>query len=74
MILDLGGIAFIDSAGIHAIDQAHRRLAETGRSLLVVAPDESRAAWTFRVAGFGEGFVLDSRASALAEAERAARP
>ena len=71
VILDLGGVAFIDSAGIHAIDQAHRRLAEAGRSLLIVAPDESRAAWIFRVAGFGDGVVLDSQESAVAQVEAA---
>ena len=73
-ILDLGGIAFIDSAGIHAIDQAHRRLAEAGRSLLIVAPDDSRAAWIFRVAGFGDGVLLDSQASAVARVEAAKTP
>ena len=68
VILDLGALAFVDSAGIRAIDQAHRRLADDGRALLIVAGPETRAAWTFRVAGFADGFVLGS----LEEAERAA--
>lgn len=68
VILDLGGLSFIDSAGMRAIDQAHRRLAEAGRTLLVAAPEESRAGWTFRVAGFGDDFLLESVELALLRA------
>ena len=68
VILDLGGLAFIDSAGLRAIDQANRRLTDEGRVLLVVAPESSRAAWTFRVAGFRSGAVLDSLEAAQARA------
>jgi len=68
VILDLGALAFVDSAGIRAIDQAHRRLADEGRRLLIVAGPDSRAAWTFRVAGFADHYVHDS----LAQAEQAA--
>jgi anti-anti-sigma factor len=60
VVLDLTGVAFIDSAGIRTIDLAHRRLRDEARRLFVVAPPESRAAWTFRIAGFGDGVVLDS--------------
>jgi anti-sigma B factor antagonist len=69
VILDVGALAFIDSAGIRTIDQAHRRFAESGRKLLIVAGAESRAAWTFRVAGFADGFVLESLAEAQARAD-----
>ena len=68
VVLDLGGLGFIDSAGVRTVDQAHRRLANGGRHLLVVAPSESRAAWTFRVAGFRDGFVLESLDAALERA------
>jgi anti-anti-sigma factor len=68
VVLDLTGVAFIDSAGIRAIDRAHRRLGESSRTLLVVAPPDSRAAWTFRIAGFGEGVVLESVEEAVAAA------
>jgi anti-anti-sigma factor len=60
VILDLGGLDFVDSAGMRAIDRAHRRLADDGRMLLIVAPGDSRAGWTFRVAGFANGTVLES--------------
>jgi stage II sporulation protein AA (anti-sigma F factor antagonist) len=54
VVLDVGGLDYLDSAGIRAIDNAHRRLVAEGRSLRLVAPEGSRAAWTFRVAGFPE--------------------
>jgi anti-anti-sigma factor len=60
VILDVGLLAFIDSAGIRTIDQTHRRLADEGRTLIVVAGDETRAAWTFRVAGFADGPIVGS--------------
>ena len=60
VILDVGLLAFIDSAGIRTIDQTHRRLADEGRTMIVVAGKETRAAWTFRVAGFGDGFIVSS--------------
>lgn len=69
VVLDVSGLAFIDSAGLRAIDQANRRLAADGRVLLVVAPESSRAAWTFRVAGFAGGVVLDSLDAARLRAE-----
>ena len=52
VLLDLSAVTFIDSAGIRAIDDAHSAYEEDGRSLLIVAPPESRVAWTFRIAGF----------------------
>jgi anti-anti-sigma factor len=65
VVLDLGDLTYLDSAGIRAIDLAHRRFAEQGRSLHVVAPQDSRAAWTFRVAGFAEDALAESAESAL---------
>lgn len=60
VILDLSAVVFVDSAGIRTIDAAYTRLRGSGRALLVVAPPDSRAGWTFRVAGFSSDFVLDS--------------
>ena len=69
VILDLTGIEFVDSAGLHAIDRVNRLLAAGRRRLLLVAPPDSRAGWTLRVAGFGDGLALESveRARALAD-------
>ena len=72
VILDVSGLTFIDSAGIRAIDEVHRELAEAGKTLLLVAPTGSRAAGTFRIAGFAESFVLESLELALRGSEREA--
>jgi anti-anti-sigma factor len=60
IVLDLGLVVFVDSAGIRAIDHANRTLRDSGRTLVIVAPPESRAGWTFRIAGFDSNVVLDS--------------
>lgn len=60
VVLELTGVTFLDSAGIRAIDGAIKSLRASGRALYVVAPAESRAGWTFRVAGFSDDVVLDS--------------
>ena len=61
VILDLTNVEFIDSAGIRTVDRGRRSFAEVGRTLLIVAPPASRAASIFRIAGFGDRFLLDSR-------------
>jgi anti-anti-sigma factor len=73
VVLDLSKLVFVDSAGIRAIDSAHRQLGDEARALLVVAPPESRAAWTFRVAGFDGRVVVDSL-DAAAERARGHEP
>jgi anti-anti-sigma factor len=65
VILELTLVTFVDSAGIRTIDLANGAFREARRSLVVVARPESRAAWTFRVAGFGEDAVLGSVDAAL---------
>jgi len=60
VVLDLSRLVFVDSAGVRAVDAEHARLRREGRALLVVAPPASRAAWTFRIAGFSDDFVLGS--------------
>jgi anti-anti-sigma factor len=64
VVLDLSRLVFVDSAGVRAIDAEHARLRQEGRSMLVVAPPSSRAAWTFRIAGFSDEFLLASLADA----------
>lgn len=59
--LDLTRVTFIDSAGMRAIDRARGLLLEHGRQLLLVAPPDSRAAWTFRVAGFADQLLADDQ-------------
>lgn len=62
--LDLTRVTFIDSAAMRAIDRARGHLLEHGRRLLLVAPPDSRAAWTFRVAGFADQLLADDQAQA----------
>jgi anti-anti-sigma factor len=64
VIFDLSALGFIDSTGMRTIDQAHRRFASDGRILLIVAAEDSTAGWTFRIAGFEPGLVLESREDA----------
>ena len=64
VVLDLGMLVFVDSAGLRTIDVGHRRLASSGRTLRIVAPPDSRAEWTFRVAGTDD-LVLASVEDAL---------
>jgi anti-sigma B factor antagonist len=72
VIVDLTGLRFIDSAGMRTIDHAHRRLAGAGRSLLIVAPSESTAGWTLKIAGFGGTFVAGSLELAMRRATEVA--
>ena len=60
VVVDLGPVDFIDSEGFRALDRAHRQLRVAGRRLALVAPPSSRAAFTFRVAGFSKDGVHDS--------------
>jgi anti-anti-sigma factor len=69
VLLDLTDVTFIDSAGIRAIDQAHSSYAGEGRALLIVAPPESRVAWTFRIAGFEQHHLLESVDAAPSDAD-----
>ena len=45
VVLDLGGVDYVDSAGIHVVYQLRERLGQRGQALrLVVAPDSPVAA------------------------------
>jgi anti-anti-sigma factor len=68
VVLDLTAVAYLDSSGIRAIDQAHRHLAGDERALLIVSPPETPADWTLRVAGFNRAIVLESLDAAVASA------
>lgn len=67
VVLELSALDYVDSAGIRAIDRSAGRLSGQGRSLILVAAPGSRVAWTFRVAGFGDG-IVESLDEALAAA------
>ena len=65
VVLDLGELGYLDSAGMRAIDQAHRLFSTQQRVLTIVAPKDSRAGWTLRVAGFPEELVAESIDAAI---------
>ena len=69
VVVDLTRVTFLDSAGMRALDHAHRRFTDAGRRLRLVAPPGSAAAWTFRVAGFSEDLVLGSADGAASPAQ-----
>ena len=60
VVVELGAVDLIDSAGLRALDVANRDLRATGRTLALVAPPASRAAFTFRIAGFAADGVHHS--------------
>lgn len=68
VVLDLTAVAYLDSSGIRAIDQASRHVAGEERTLLIVSPPETPADWTLRVAGFTREIVLESLDAAVASA------
>jgi anti-anti-sigma factor len=70
VVLDLSQVAYLDSSGIRAIDRSRRRLVSEERSLLIVSPPDTPSAWTFRVAGFDPGLLVESLEAALATAGR----
>jgi anti-anti-sigma factor len=73
VFLDLTRLTFIDSAGLRAIDRGRTVLVERGRRLVLVAPPDSRAAWTFRVAGLaGELLAGDPESPASQDGGAAA--
>ena len=55
VVLDLGGVDYLDSSGIHVVYQLRERLGQRGQTMrLVVAPDSPIAA-TLRVRRRGTG-------------------
>ena len=65
--LELTRLTFIDSAGMRAIDRARAGMAAHGRRLLLVAPPDSRAAWTFRVAGLTDELLAGDPESSVSQ-------
>jgi anti-anti-sigma factor len=64
--LELAELAYMDSAGIRAVDRGYRRLHDEGRKLVVVVPPDSPAALIFRVTGISHHLRAGSLPEALA--------
>jgi anti-sigma B factor antagonist len=66
LLVDLSEVTFIDSTGLGALVQAHRRLGRQGRAMAVVAPKGSAAAVLLDLSGLrGHMAVFESRQAAL---------
>lgn len=53
LVLDLGGLDYLDSAGMAMVDRLARAFAETGRTLVLVAPPGSVARTILQLARYG---------------------
>ena len=58
VVLDLTAVEFVDSHGLHLVAETHRRLANDGRSLVVV-PAPSAAWRAFVVTGLDHVLVVE---------------
>jgi anti-sigma B factor antagonist len=58
LIVDLSRVTFVDSSGLAAIVQAHRRLQRQGRDVKVVAPNGSAAAVLIDLAGLRSSLAV----------------
>lgn len=71
LILDLSGVGYLDSAGIHVVYRLRESLRRRGQGLRLVVPSGSLVADTLRLAGINRGEDIVETAE---EAERALAP
>ncbi|MFN0154686.1 MAG: STAS domain-containing protein [Gaiella sp.] len=65
VVLDFSALAYADSAGVQLVMTVGRRLKESERDLLVVAPADSVAATLLQLAPIPGIAVAETRAEAL---------
>jgi anti-sigma B factor antagonist len=51
LVLDLSTVDYLDSAGIQLVFKLHSALRTRGQTLVLIVPDDSVVAGTFRLAG-----------------------
>lgn len=74
LVLDLGSVAYLDSAGVRLLFDLERRLRELGRRLVVVVPVEASVRRVLDVARVDAAVEIESSvAGALARFELPAR-
>lgn len=67
VVIDLSDVTFVDSTGLGAIVQTHRRLSRQGRAMAIVAPKGSAAAVLLDLSGLrGRLPTFETRDEALA--------
>jgi anti-anti-sigma factor len=70
VIVDIGGLGYLDSSGLRAIEQAFRRARSSSRSFALVAPPRSAAEWTYRVSGCDPARLRPTVDAAIASIHR----
>lgn len=58
VVVDLGGVHFIDSTGLQALLSAHRRMTESGTCRLVLLPGRPAVQRVFEVCGLESVFTF----------------
>ena len=59
LVIDLGGVRFIDSMGLGTLVRAHKRLSEDSRTMLIRSPDD-RARKLFALTGLDNVFTFET--------------
>jgi anti-anti-sigma factor len=73
LVLDLSGITYLDSSGIHVIFELREQLRHRGQGLALVVPPGATTGAVLRLAGVsGAVHVAATAEDALREVERAA--
>jgi anti-sigma B factor antagonist len=70
LVVDLSGVGYLDSSGIHLLYQLSDRLNSRGQRVAIVVPEDSPVEATLR---FADALTLMNAARTVAEAERAVR-
>lgn len=66
VVLDISELGYLDSSGIRALERGYRSISDDDRRLYVVAPPDTAAGWTLKVAGFDRRLLRESVEAALA--------
>jgi anti-anti-sigma regulatory factor len=74
LILDLSGVHYLDSAGIHLVHHLREDLHSSGQRLALVIPDGSLVNATLRLAGLDWGGETAGTVDAARDALQRSKP
>jgi anti-anti-sigma factor len=66
VVLDLGPVTFLDSAGVRLVDGFARECARRDVAFVAVAPPHGRPRRILEIVGFGPPLVVDELSAAVA--------
>jgi anti-anti-sigma factor len=66
VVLDLGPVTFLDSAGVRLVDRFARECARQDIRFVAVAPPHGRPRRVLEIVGFGPPLVVDELSAAVA--------